>query len=97
MLAWTDKISDEDILKQVSEKRRMLLELRKKQSRFIPHIVKKGKLENIVTTGKIEVSKDRGRQREKMLDSLARFHSRKTTTELIACIMTPNICRQSTA
>jgi hypothetical protein len=69
-LPWTDKITNENILKQVNEKRKTIKELRNKQSRFIEHILRKGKLENIVTTGKIIGRKDRGRQREKMLDSL---------------------------
>jgi ribosomal 50S subunit-associated protein YjgA (DUF615 family) len=78
-------ITNEDILKQVNEKRKTIKELGKKQSRFIGHILRKGKLENIVTTGKINGRKDRGRQREKMLDSLTKWHCRKSTTELIAC------------
>jgi hypothetical protein len=82
---WTDKITNENILKQINEKRKTIKELRKKQSRFIGHILRKGKLENIVTTGKINGRKDRGRQREKMLDSLTKWHGRKSTTELIAC------------
>jgi hypothetical protein len=55
---WTDKIANENILKQVNEKRKTIKELRKKQSRFIGHILGKGKLENIVTTGKIKGRKD---------------------------------------
>ena len=32
---WTDKITNENILKQVNEKRKTIKEVRKKQSRFI--------------------------------------------------------------
>jgi hypothetical protein len=60
---WTDKITNENILKQVNMKRKTIKELGKKQSRFIGHILRKGKLENIVTTGKINGRMDRGRQR----------------------------------
>jgi hypothetical protein len=102
---WTDKITNENILKQINEKRKTIKELRKKQSGFIGHILRKGKLENIVTTGKINGRKDRGRQREKMLDSLTKWHGRKSTTELIACTrdreswrnMTANVYRQGTS
>jgi hypothetical protein len=41
---WTDKIANENILKQVNEKRKTIKELRKKQPRFIGHILRKGKL-----------------------------------------------------
>jgi hypothetical protein len=70
------KISNEDIPKQVNEKKKIIVELRKKQSRFIRQILRKGKLENIVTTGKIRGRKDRGRQWENMLDSLTKWHDR---------------------
>jgi ribosomal 50S subunit-associated protein YjgA (DUF615 family) len=101
----TDKITNEDILKQVNEKRKTIKELRKKQSRFIGNILRKGKLENIVTTCKIMGRKDRGRQREKILDRLTKLHGRKTTTVLIACTrnreswrnMTANVYRQGTS
>jgi hypothetical protein len=46
---WADKITNENTLKQVNEKRKTIKELSKKQSRFIGYILGKGKLENIVT------------------------------------------------
>jgi ribosomal 50S subunit-associated protein YjgA (DUF615 family) len=99
---WTEKITNKNILKQVNEKRKTIKELRKKQSRFIGHILRKGKFENIVTTGKIKGRMDRRRQWEKMLDSLTKWHGRKSTTKLIACTrdqeswrnMTANVYRQ---
>jgi hypothetical protein len=54
---WTDKITNENILKKVNEKRKTIKESRKKLSRFIGHISRKGKLENKVTTGKITVGR----------------------------------------
>jgi hypothetical protein len=52
----------EDILKEVKKKRMTIVELRKKQSRFFGHILWKGKLENIITRGKIKVEQNRERQ-----------------------------------
>jgi hypothetical protein len=43
---WTEQTSNENILKHVNEKRRIIVELKKIQSRFIRHILRKGKLEN---------------------------------------------------
>jgi hypothetical protein len=57
-LPWTN----EDILKQVNEKRKTIKKLRKKPERFIRHILGKGKLENIVKTGKIRGREDSGRK-----------------------------------
>jgi hypothetical protein len=42
---WTDKITNEDILKQVNEKIKTIKELTHKKSRFNGHILRKGKLE----------------------------------------------------
>jgi hypothetical protein len=61
---WTDKIPNEDNLKQVNEKIKTIKELRKKQSRFRENLLRKRELENIVTTGKISGREDRGRQQE---------------------------------
>jgi hypothetical protein len=48
------KILNEDILKQVNEKRNIIVELEeKRQSRFIRHILRKEKLENIVDIGSL--------------------------------------------
>jgi hypothetical protein len=59
---WTDKIANEDILKQVNEKRRIIVEFRKKESRFTRHILRKEKLENIITTSQIKFRNDNGRR-----------------------------------
>ena len=47
--------------------------------------MRRGGIENILTTGKIEGTRTRGRPREKILDSLTRWHGRKSTAEIIAC------------
>jgi hypothetical protein len=59
----------------------------------------------MVTTRKIKSRNDRGSQREKIMDSLTNWHSRKSTTEIIARIrdgeswrnMTANIFGQGTS
>jgi len=76
--------------------------LRRRQLKFTGHILRKGKLEHIATTGKMIGRRDRGRQREKILDSLTKWHGRESTTDLIASTknremwrnMTANVCGQ---
>jgi hypothetical protein len=74
----------------------MIVELRKKQSRFSVRILRKGKLENVATPSNIKVSQDRERQRKKTLDSLTKWHSRESTTELIAGFRDPESWRNMT-
>lgn len=99
-ISWTDKISNENLFIKTNERRKIILDLRKSQSKFIGHILRKGKLEHIVTTGKIIGRRDRGRQREKILDGLTKWQGKKLTTELIETArnrelwkkMTANVC-----
>jgi hypothetical protein len=58
-------------------KKKNIFELRRKQSKFIGHILRKGRLEHVVTTGKMMDNRDRERQREKILDSLAEWYGKK--------------------
>jgi hypothetical protein len=48
--------------------------------------MRRGGLENIVTTGKIEGRRDRGRQCEKMLDSLIAWHGLRSTEDMFRCM-----------
>ncbi|GFN88741.1 transmembrane emp24 domain-containing protein 7 [Plakobranchus ocellatus] len=44
---------------------------RKRQATFLGHVMRSGKLEHLVTTGKFAGKRSRGRQREKIMDGLA--------------------------
>ncbi|GFO29708.1 hypothetical protein PoB_005621300 [Plakobranchus ocellatus] len=41
------------------------------QATFLGHVMRREKLEHLVTTGKFERKRSRGRQREKIMDGLA--------------------------
>ena len=45
-------------------------EARKRQAVFFGHVMRRKELEHLVTTGKIDEKRSRGRQREKILDSM---------------------------
>ena len=53
--------------------------------------MRRGRLEHMVTTGKIEGKRDRGRQREKMLDGPTRWHGAQSPVELIGRPKTENL------
>ena len=82
-IPWTAKRSNEEVLKEVDQTRRIMDHFRKRQSSFFGHIMRRGKLEHTITAGKIEGKRDRGRQREKMLDGLTRWHGAQSPAELI--------------
>jgi hypothetical protein len=65
----------------------------KRQSKFIEDIKRKGRMELAVTTGKIVGKRDRGRQREKILDSLTNRMGMRSNTDLITNIRDRNMLR----
>lgn len=99
-LPWTTMRSDEEVLKQAEE--RGQIKCRKRQSRFVGHVMRAGGLEYLITTGKIEGKRDRSRQKEKMIDKLVKWHRERAPDQLIINTwnrelwesMTDNTCLQ---
>lgn len=67
-VSWTERKTNVEILRMAGEQRRLMSEIRGKQLQFVGHVMTRDKLENIVLTGMVEGTRDRGRQREKYLD-----------------------------
>jgi hypothetical protein len=99
-MPWTAKISNTIILQMANETRTLIKDIRKRQSDFFGHIIRKEKIEQLVITGKISGRRDRGRQREKIFDGLSNWLGERSITEMInkagdrngwRC-MTANVC-----
>ncbi|GFO45100.1 hypothetical protein PoB_007160500 [Plakobranchus ocellatus] len=69
-IPWTAKKTNERVLNEAN-KRTLVRTIRKSQATFLGHVMRRGKLEHLVTTGKFEGKRSRGRQREKIMDRLA--------------------------
>ncbi|GFN99437.1 UDP-glucuronosyltransferase 2a1-like [Plakobranchus ocellatus] len=54
-----------------NKRRSLVRTIRKRQATFLGHVMRRGKLEHLVTTGKFEGKRSRGRQREKIMDGMA--------------------------
>ena len=50
--------------------------VKRRQAEFLGHVMRKGKLEHLLTTGKIEGKRSRGRQRIKIQDGIAAWLGR---------------------
>ena len=72
-ISWTDHVRKE-VLLRVNEKRNILHEIRKRNAKWIGHILRRNCLLKQVIDGKIkgemEVARRRGRRRKKLLDDL---------------------------
>ena len=82
-IPWTAKITNEECLKRMDVKRCIIDNIRKRRATFVGHIMRRGGIENIVTTGKIEGKRSRGRPREKIMDSLTKWFRLTTPTEMM--------------
>ncbi|GFN98145.1 endonuclease-reverse transcriptase [Plakobranchus ocellatus] len=64
-IPWTAKKTNERVLNEANKRRSLVRNIRKRQATFLGHVMRRGKLEHLVTTGKFEGKRSRGRQREK--------------------------------
>jgi len=73
-ISWTDHGRNEEVLLRINEQRNILHETRKRKANWIDHILRRKYLLKQVIEGKIkeemEVTRRRGRRREKLLDDL---------------------------
>ena len=75
-----DRVTNQEVLKRAGTGRRLLNIIRKRQSVFFGHVMRREGMELVVTAGKIQGKRSRGRQREKMIDGLAAWLDEKTAT-----------------
>ena len=69
-ISWSEKITNEEILRRVGEKRSMVETIVRKKKNCIGHIMRGDGLMKEVVEGKIEGKRGRGRKRVGMIDEL---------------------------
>ena len=69
---WMDKVSNGLVLERAETSRSLIKMIMKRQMSFFDHICRKESLEYLVTTGKFDGKRDRGRQRQGYVASLKR-------------------------
>ena len=69
-IPWTDKVRNEEVLKRAGTGRKLILEIRTKQMRFLGHLMRRDGLENLALTGKIEGKRSKGRKRSLWMANL---------------------------
>ncbi|GFN89597.1 endonuclease-reverse transcriptase [Plakobranchus ocellatus] len=60
---WTARKTNEEVLKETESTRSLMSRIRRRQAKFVGHIMRREGLENLVTTGRMEGKKSRGRQK----------------------------------
>ena len=69
-IAWTEKKTNEEVLRMANMKRSLMETIRRRQMDFFGHVMRRNGLENIAITGKVEGRRKRGRPRLKYVNNL---------------------------
>ena len=83
-IPWTEKKTNEAVLEEAETTRLLIKNIRKRQATFFGHVMRREKLEHLVTTGKLDGKRSRGRQREKMIDGLTTWLNAESVIETLA-------------
>ncbi|GFO12756.1 endonuclease-reverse transcriptase [Plakobranchus ocellatus] len=69
-ISWTAKKTNDTVLEEAHTTRLLISKIHKRQATFFGHVMRREKLENLVTTGMLEGKRSRGKQREKLIEGL---------------------------
>ena len=72
-ISWTEHATNEEALRRAGGKRKLVKTNKKRQLQFLGHVMRKGNLENLTLTGRIEGTRSRGRQRIAYLKSASKW------------------------
>ncbi|GFO02086.1 endonuclease-reverse transcriptase [Plakobranchus ocellatus] len=94
-IPWTAKKTNERVLNEANKRRSLVRTtcIRKRQATFLGHVMRRGKLEHLVTTGKFEGKRSRGRQREKIMDRLVTWLGPGKVSDILAAVKDRDLWR----
>ena len=69
-IPWTAHMTNIEVLRRAQTRKSLLETIRKRQTNFLGHVLRRQTNEHLVITGKIEGKRARGRQRTKYIQSL---------------------------
>lgn len=72
-ISWTQHVSNEEVLRRCRTRRLVLQNIRERQAKFFGHVMRKGQLENIAMTGRLNGRRGRGRPRLTYIRSLSNW------------------------
>ena len=83
-ISWMAKKSNNDtVLKEAHTSRALVNKIRTRQTTFFGHVMRREKLEHLITTGMMEGKRSRGKQREKMTDGLVNWLGAGKVVEIL--------------
>ena len=83
-IPWTARVTNVEVLRRAGVERCLMKRVRRRQLKFLGHIVRAGELESDCLLGRIDGTRARGRQRIKYMDSILGFlDGGHTTTSVL--------------
>ena len=82
-ISWMAKKSNDTVLKEAHASRALVNRFRTRQTTFFGHVMRREKLEHLITTGMMEGKRSRGKQREKMTDGLVNWLGAGKVVEIL--------------
>jgi hypothetical protein len=83
-VSYKEHKTTDQVLCEANTVRKLFNKIKQRQCRFIGHVIRGEGMENLVTTGKIPGKRDRGRQREKILDGVCRWLGVKDNKDIFS-------------
>ena len=82
-ISWMAKKSNDTVLKEAHTSRALVNKVWTRQTTFFGHVMRREKLEHLITTGMMEGKRSRGKQGEKMTDGLANWLGAGKVVEIL--------------
>ena len=79
----TGRKTNEEVLEMAECTRSIINKTRKRKAKFMGHVMRRNGMENLITTGKLEGKRGRGRQRQKMMDDTTKWLGTGRNTQTI--------------
>ena len=85
-ISWKEKKTNEQVLRETIGKRKLIQKIVQRQVSFFGHVMRKGQLENIVTTAKINGKRKRGKPSIQYMDQIKKWTQQESIDSLMSKI-----------
>ena len=85
-ISWKEKKTNEQVLRETIGKRKLIQKIVQRQVSFFGHVMRKGQLENIVTTAKINGKRKRGKPSIQYMDQIKKWTQQDSIESLMSKI-----------
>ena len=96
-IPWTAKKTNEMVLKEAETNRSLAQKIKKQQATFFGHVMRREGLEHFLNTSKLDRKRSKGRQREKMLDSLKSWLGAGRVTDMMSAAQDQDVWKDMIA